>query len=51
MRTERCIRCPKEDTDACDDCKLVQEDFTKALTEKLAREEQRIKEGKDIDGK
>ncbi len=27
MRTERCIRCREEDTDACKDCKLVQEDY------------------------
>ena len=49
MRTERCIRCREEDTDACKDCKMVQEDFTQKLAEKLAREEQRIKEGTVID--
>ena len=31
MRTERCERCPEEDTEACNDCEIVKQDFEDKL--------------------
>jgi hypothetical protein len=29
MRTDRCERCPDEDTNKCEDCELVKQDYEK----------------------
>lgn len=33
MRTERCERCPDEDTEACEECELVKQDIEEAERE------------------
>ena len=43
MRSERCERCPDEDTQACEDCELVKADMEAKLQEILDRERDRIR--------
>lgn len=50
MRTERCKRCPYEDTEKCDDCPLVKKDMEDKLKGILDKEE-KIIGGKPIDRK
>jgi hypothetical protein len=48
MRSERCTRCPDEDTDKCNSCQLVKDDMEIKLTVILKDERERIG-GKPID--
>lgn len=43
MRSERCERCPDEDTEACKDCELVKQDIEEKLKTIIEKEEQRIR--------
>lgn len=42
MRTERCKRCPYEDTEACEDCPLVKKDMEDKLKKILDKESEKI---------
>jgi hypothetical protein len=42
MRSERCKRCPHEDTDRCKDCQLVKDDMEIKLAAIMKDESKRI---------
>ncbi len=43
MRVKECERCQYEDTEACDDCEIINRYVEDELKEVLDREEKRIK--------